>query len=110
MNKKFNILKNKIGSKLLETILFTKYDNIDIQKNLVNNHNFRSIFNYIQMKDENLNRRKERTDDAEDNRLFKEVMDLNDNDPINDVHKINERELSTFISFIASLSKKQLKN
>ena len=109
LNKKFNILKNYIGSKLSETLLFTKYDNIDTQKNLVNNHNFGSIFNYIQMKNANLNRRKERTDDAEDNRLFKEFMDLDGNDPINDVRKINERELSTFILFIASLSEKQLK-
>ena len=109
LNKKFNILKNYIGSKLSETLLFTKYDNLDAQKNLGNNNNFGSIFNYIQMRNANLNRRKERTDDAEDNRLFKEFMDLDGNDTINDVRKIKERELSTFILFIASLSEKQLK-
>ena len=109
LNKKFNILKNYIGSKLSETLLFTKYDNLDAQKNLGNNNNFGSIFNYIQMRNANLNRRKERTDDPEDNRLFKEFMDLDGNDPINDVRKIKNRELSTFILFIASLSEKQLK-
>ena len=109
LDKKFNILKNYIGSKLSETLLYTKYDNLDTQKNLGNNNNFGSIFNYIQMKNANLNRRKERTDDAEDNRLFKEFLDLDGNDTINDVRKIKERELSTFILFIASLSEKQLK-
>ena len=109
LNKKFNILKNYIGSKLSETLLYTKYDNLDAQKNLGNNNNFGSIFNYIQMKNANLNRRKERTDDAEDNRLFKEFLDLDGNDTINDVRKIKERELSTFILFIASLTEKQLK-
>ena len=109
LNKKFNILKNYIGSKLSESLMFSKYDNLDTQKNVGNNNNFGSIFNYIQMKNANLNRKKERNDDAEDNRLFKEFMDLDGNDPINDVRKINERELSTFILFIASLSEKQLK-
>jgi hypothetical protein len=109
LNKKFKILKNYIGSKLSETLLFTKYDNVDIQKNLVNSHNFGNVLNYIQMKNANLSRRKERTDDAEDNRLFKEFLDLDGNEPINDARNINERELSTFILFIASLSEKQLK-
>ena len=107
--KKFNILKNYIGSKLSETLMFTKYDNLDAQKNIGNNNNLGSIFNYIQMKNANINRKKERNDDAEDNRLFKEFMDLDGNDPLIDVRKINERELSTFILFIASLSEKQLK-
>jgi tetratricopeptide (TPR) repeat protein len=65
LNKKFNILKNYIGSKLSETLLFTKYDNLDEQKNSGNN-NMGSIFNYIQMRNSNMNKRKERADDAED--------------------------------------------
>ncbi len=108
MNKKFKILKNYIGSKLSETLLFTKYDNVDIQKN-INNHNIGNVFNYMQMKNTNMNRRKERNDDAEENRLFKDFLDLDGNEPINDERKINERELSTFILFIASLSEKQLR-
>lgn len=82
LNKKCNILKNYIGSKLSESLMFSKYDNLDTQKNVGNNNNFGSIFNYIQMKNANLNRKKERNDDAEDNRLFKEFMDLDGNDPI----------------------------
>ena len=109
LNKKFNILKNYIGSKLSETLLFTKYNNLEAQKNFGNNNNFGNIFNYMQMRNANLNRRKERTDDAEDNRLFKEFMDLDGNDAINDVRTIRERELGIFILFISSLSDKQLK-
>ena len=108
LNKKFKILKNYIGSKLSETLLFTKYDNVDIQKN-INSHNIGNVFNYMQMKNTNMNRRKERNDDAEENRLFKDFLDLDGNEPINDERTINERELSTFILFIASLSEKQLR-
>ena len=109
LNKKFIILKNYIGSKLSETLLFTKYNNLESQKNFGNNNNYGNIFNYLQIRNANLNRRKDRTDDAEDNRLFKEFMDLDGNDPINDVRKMNERELGIFILFISSLSEKQLK-
>ena len=108
LSKKFNILKNYIGSKLSETLLFTKYDNLDQQKNTDNN-NLGNIFNYIQMKNSNTNKRKERADDAEDNKLFKEFLDSDGNEQINDLREINQRELSTFILFITSLSEKQLK-
>ena len=106
--KKFNILKNYIGSKLSETLLFTKYDKIDEQKNNENN-NLGNIFNYLQMKNSNINKKKERADDAEDNKLFKEFLDSEDNEQINDPREINQRELSTFILFITSLTEKQLK-
>ena len=108
LNKKFNILKNYIGSKLSETLLFTKYDNLDEQKNSGNN-NMGSIFNYIQMRNSNMNKRKERADDAEDNKLFKEFLDSEGNEQINDIRGISQRELSTFILFITSLTEKQLK-
>ena len=106
--KKFNILKNYIGSKLSETLLFTKYDKLDEQKNNENN-NLGNIYNYIQMRNSNINKRKERADDAEDNQLFKEFLDSEDNEQINDPREINQRELSTFILFITSLTEKQLK-
>ena len=109
LNKKFNILKNYIGSKLSETLLFTKYNNLENQKNFGNNNNLGNIFNYLQLRNANSNRRKERTDDAEDNRLFKEFMDLDGNDHINDVRKMRDRELGIFILFISSLTEKQLK-
>jgi len=108
LNKKFNILKNYIGSKLSETLLFTKYDNLDDQKNSENN-NLGNIFNYIQMRNNNINKRKERADDAEDNKLFKEFLDSEGNEQPNDPREISQRELSTFILFVTSLTEKQLK-
>jgi len=108
LNKKFNILKNYIGSKLSETLLFTKYDNLDDQKNSENN-NLGNIFNYMQMRNNNINKRKERADDAEDNKLFKEFLDSEGNEPPNDPREISQRELSTFILFVTSLTEKQLK-
>ena len=108
LNKKFQILKNYIGSKLSETLLFTKYDNLDEQKNSENN-NFGNIFSYMQMLNSNINRRKERADDAEDNKLFKEFLDSDGNEQNYDFREIKHRELSNFILFVASLSEKQLK-
>ena len=108
LNKKFNILKNYIGSKLSETLLFTKYDNLDDQKNSDNN-NLGNIFNYMQMRNNNINKRKERADDAEDNKLFKEFLDSEGNEQANDPREISQRELSTFILFVTSLTEKQLK-
>ena len=108
LNKKFNILKNYIGSKLSETLLFTKYDNLDDQKNSENN-NLGNIFNYMQMRNNNINKRKERADDAEDNKLFKEFLDSEGNEQANDPREISQRELSTFILFVTSLTEKQLK-
>ena len=108
LSKKFKILNDYIGSKLSETLLVTKYDNLDEQKNLENG-NLGNIFNYIQMRNSNINKRKERADDAEDNILFKEFLESEDNEQINDPREINQRELSTFILFITSLTEKQLK-
>ena len=108
LNKKFNILKNYIGSKLSETLLFTKYDNLDDQNNSENN-NLGNIFNYMQMRNNNINKRKERADDAEDNKLFKEFLDSEGTERINDPREINQRELSTFILFVTPLTEKQLK-
>lgn len=108
LSKKFQILNDYIGSKLSETLLVTKYDNLDEQKNLENG-NLGNIFNYIQMRNSNINKRKERADDAEDNILFKEFLESEDNEQINDPREINQRELSTFILFITSLTEKQLK-
>ena len=108
LSKKFKILNDYIGSKLSETLLFTKYDNLDEQKNSENG-NLGNIFNYIQMRNSNINKRKERADDAEDNILFKEFLESEDNEQINDPREINQRELSTFILFITSLTEKQLK-
>ena len=108
LNKKFNILKNYIGSKLSETLLFTKYDNLNDQKNSESN-NLGNIFNYIHMRNSNINKRKERADDAEDNKLFKEFLDSEGNEQFSDPREINQRELSTFILFVTSLSEKQLK-
>jgi hypothetical protein len=56
-----------------------------------------------------MNKRKERADDAEDNKLFKEFLDSEGNEQINDIRGISQRELSTFILFITSLTEKQLK-
>ena len=108
LNKKFTILKNFIGSKLSETLLFTKYDNLDEQKNSENS-DLGNIFNYMQMRKSNMNKRKERADDAEDNKLFKEFLDSEGTEPTNDLREINQRELSTFILFVTSLTEKQLK-
>ena len=108
LSKKFKILNDYIGSKLSETLLFTKYDNLDEQKNSENG-NLGNIFNYIQMRNSNINKRKERADDAEDNILFKEFLESEDNEQNNDPREINQRELSTFILFITSLTEKQLK-
>ena len=108
LSKKFKILNNYIGSKLSETLLFTKYDKLDDHKNSENG-NLGNIFNYIQMRNSNINKRKERADDAEDNKLFKEFLESEGNEQINDQKENNQRELSTFILFITSLSEKQLK-
>ena len=108
LSKKFKILNNFIGSKLSETLLVTKYNNVDDQKNSESG-NLGNIFNYIKTRNSNINKRKERADDAEDNILFKEFLESEDNEPINDPREINQRELSTFILFITSLTEKQLK-
>ena len=108
LSKKFKILNNFIGSKLSETLLITKYNNVDEQKNSESG-NLGNIFNYIKTRNSNINKRKERADDAEDNILFKEFLESEDNEPINDPREINQRELSTFILFITSLTEKQLK-
>ena len=51
-----------------------------------------------------MNKRKERADDAEDNKLFKEFLDSEGTERINDPREINQRELSTFILFVTSLT------
>ena len=61
------------------------------------------------MRNNNINKRKERADDAEDNKLFKEFLDSEGNEQPNDPREISQRELSTFILFVTSLTEKQLK-